>query len=227
MSKSPCIYVPAVGRLFVAAALAAVAGPGCIDWRPPVILPPGYLPAQMPLLPPPVTQQNPLLVAGVDKEVLWNALVDVVDDYFKVDKEERVRQVGDVQTEGRLDTLPRPASTILEPWERDGVTPQEKWEATLQSIRKYATVRVVPADGGYLVDVAVFKELEDLPKPDVGFISRTDQLLRNDDSVHRLSTPVGGEEPTIGWIPQGRDVALEQQILHDLAERISNPPQRF
>ena len=37
--------------------------------------------------------------------------------------------------------------------------------------------------------------------------------LRNDNSLKRVTSPVGGQQPTIGWIPQGRDVALEQTIL--------------
>jgi len=130
-----------------------------------------------------------------------------------------------VQTEGLLETFPRPSSTFLEPWEGDTVTNYDRLEATLQSIRRHATVRVVPSEGGYLVDVAVFKELEDVPKPENLFASRFN--LRNDDSLHRLSTPVGGEEPTVGWIPQGRDVGLEQKILSQLQVRLVNPPVPF
>lgn len=172
--------------------------------------------------PVPVVLQNPLLITAADRDFLWNQLVDVVDDYFKVEREQRVQAVGDVQTEGLLETFPRPTATFMEPWEGDAVTFYDRLEASLQSIRRHATVRVIPTAGGYLVDVAVYKELESVPKPEVLFASRFD--LRNDDSLHRLSTPVGGEEPTVGWIPQGRDAGLEQKILNQLQARLCNPP---
>lgn len=43
--------------------------------------------------------------------------------------------------------------------------------------------------------------------------------LRNDDSVQRFTNPVGGQPVSIGWIPLGRDVALEQTILGQLQAR--------
>ncbi len=210
---------------FLSAALTSLAL-GCIQWSLPQYTPPQIVMPQVypdvALAPVPVIMQNPLLIASVDRDFLWNQVVDVVDDYFKVSREQRVRLVGDVQTEGLLDTFPRPSATFLEPWDKDSVTTYDRLEATLQSMRRHATVRVVPAEGGYLVDVAVFKELEDVPKPENLFASRFN--LRNDDSLHRLSTPVGGEEPTLGWIPQGRDAGLEQKILTQLQARLANPP---
>ena len=183
---------------------------------------PGYFPPAMPVPTTVALQQNPAFIAVADKEYLWNQLVDVIDDYFKIDREQRVRQVGDLQTEGRIDTLPRPGATLLEPWEHDSVTFDDRLESTLQSIRRHATVRVVPTEGGYLVDVAVFKELEDLKQPELGFIGRF--YLRNDDSLRRLAQPVGGEEPTEGWISQGRDVGLEQRILAQAAIALGHAP---
>ena len=46
------------------------------------------------------------------------------------------------------------------------------------------------------------------------------QELRNDNSLHRVTNPVGGLRPSAGWIPQGRDLALEQIILAHLQERL-------
>ncbi len=191
---------------------------GCARYIGPAI--PAYVPPPIPFYPfGTVVQQNPALIAVADRDLLWDALVDVVDDYFRVKREQRVRQVGDVLTEGRLDTFPKPSATFLEPFEHDVPTTYDRLEATLQSIRRYATVRVVPSNGGYLVEVVVTKELEDIPHPEVGFISKFD--LRNDDSLRRLTQPVGGEEPTEGWILQGRDVLLEQEILRKLQARVA------
>ncbi len=178
-------------------------------------------------LPPP--QGNPIVVSSMDRDFVWDQVVDVVDDYFRVQHEERVRLVGDLLTEGRLDTYPRSGSTIFEPWNRDSVTAYDRWESTLQSIRRKALVRVIPSQGGFLVDVQVYKELEDVPRPETGVISTTNsQALRNDDSLQRVANPTAGQQPTLGWIPQGRDPALEQVILAHIQSRIggfSRPPQ--
>ena len=65
------------------------------------------------------------------------------------------RLIAGVLTEGRIDTFPLSGSTLLEPWRRDSTRGYEKWHATLQAIRRRATVRVIPTEGGYLLDVIV------------------------------------------------------------------------
>jgi hypothetical protein len=159
----------------------------------------------------------------MDRDFVWDQVVDVVDDYFRVEREERVRLVGDLLTEGRLDTYPRGGSTIFEPWNGDSADLYERWESTLQSIRRTALVRVIPAEAGFLVDVQVTKELEDVPRPETGAVSSTNaSALRNDNALRRVTNPLAGPPPTIGWIPQGRDMALEQEILAHIQARLSN-----
>ena len=58
--------------------------------------------------------QNPLYVPSSDREFLWNQFVDTIDDYFDIEREERVRLVGGVLTEGQIDTLPQPGATVLD-----------------------------------------------------------------------------------------------------------------
>ena len=198
---------------------------GCHAWHPP-----SYEPPLLDFGPLPPPQGNPIVVSSMDRDFVWDQVVDVVDDYFRVQHEERVRLVGDLLTEGRLDTYPRSGSTIFEPWNRDSVTAYDRWESTLQSIRRKALVRVIPSQGGFLVDVQVYKELEDVPRPETGVISTTNsQALRNDDSLQRVANPTAGQQPTLGWIPQGRDPALEQVILAHIQSRIGGfrPPPSF
>jgi hypothetical protein len=40
---------------------------------------------------------------------------------------------------------------------------------------------------------------------------------------------VGGQQSTLGWIPQGRDVVLEQTILAQIQSRLAGygPPRAF
>jgi hypothetical protein len=163
--------------------------------------------------------QNPMYVPLSDREFLWNQLIDTLDDYFEIQREERVRLVGGVLTEGQVETLPLPGATMLEPWREDSSPGFERRYATLQSIRRRAIVHVRPqTDGGYLVDVAVYKELEDLSQPEFSSVNvdglRTDGTLVRPEKNLRLG-PV-----TLGWIPVGRDMALEQRILTQLRGRL-------
>lgn len=167
---------------------------------------------------PPPMIENPLFVPAMDREFLWNQTVDAVDDYFRIEREERVRLIAGVLTEGRIDTFPVTGSTILEPWRGDSTPGYEKWHATFQSIRRRATVRVIPADGGYLMDVAVAKELEDLDKPENATAGGA--TLRYDGSLVRQEGAPGRYSITLGWIPIGRDVSLEQRILNDIRARL-------
>ncbi len=154
-----------------------------------------------------------------DREFLWNQLVDTLDDYFDIQREERVRLVGGVLTEGQIETLPQPGATMLEPWRKDSSPGFERRYATLQSIRRRAIVHVRPqADGGYLVDVAVYKELEDLSQPEYSTVNI--ESLRHDGTLVRPDSDVYVGAATLGWIPVGRDITLEQRILTELRGRL-------
>ena len=61
--------------------------------------------------------------------------------------------------EQRLERIQQDNSAKLEQMRQ---TVDEKLHATLQSIRRRATIRVIPTDGGYLLEVLVQKELEDI-----------------------------------------------------------------
>src|SRR5687768_12168579 len=147
--------------------------------------------------------ENPLFLPAMDREFLWNHTVDAVDDYFRIEREERVRLIAGVLTEGRIDTFPTSGSTLVEPWRRDSTAGYEKLHATLQSIRRRATVRVIPTEGGYLLDVAVHKELEDLDKPQNATAGGA--TLRYDGSLVRQEGAPGRFSTSLGWIPIGRD----------------------
>lgn len=164
-----------------------------------------------------VLLDNPMLLPIADQELAWNQVVDVVDDYFQIDREEPVRQIGNTLTEGRLATFPKTGATLLEPWDGDSASPYERLESTLQSIRRYAQVRVIPAGGAHWVEVNVYKELEDLRRPEMATVGAA--TFRYDDSLTRVTNPVVTQAVHEGWIPQGRDPALEQRILAELRAR--------
>jgi len=155
---------------------------------------------------------------------VWETVADTVDDYFKIEREEPVRLVGDVLTAGRIDTFPTVGATILEPWLGDSVGRDERLESTLQSIRRRAEVLVTPVAGGYEVEVAVWKELEDVVRPE--HATAGSATFRYDDSLNRITNPEIECDVNRGWIPQGRDTALEQRILGDLQAHCGRLPVR-
>jgi hypothetical protein len=163
--------------------------------------------------------ENPLFVPAMDREFLWNQCVDAIDDYFRIQTESRVRVDAGILTEGQIHTYPTTGSTWLEPWRTDSTRGYEKWHATFQSIRRRATLRVIPTEGGYLIDVYVLKELEDLDKPENATAGGA--TLRHDGTLVRQEGPAGRYSVTLGWIPLGRDMTLEQQILADLQARLN------
>ena len=160
--------------------------------------------------------ENPILLPIADHRCAWETMVDVMDDYFTIDREDPVRLIGGTLTEGRLDTYPTVAATVFEPWHGDSVGSAERIESTLQSMRRRAVVRMRPAQGGFLVDVTVLKELEDVVRPEHATAGAA--TFRYDDTLTRVVSPIGEQENNRGWIPLGRDPALEQRILGRLQQ---------
>lgn len=159
---------------------------------------------------------HPLHVNVYNREWAWEQIVDVVDDYFRIERERQVQLVGNVLTEGRIDTYPQLGATLTEPQLRDSVGRYNRWESTLQTIRRRAVVRVVPDATGYLIDVEVYKELEDLPQPEHATAGAAS--FRNDSALpSRRQRAESRLALSPYWIPLGRDAALEAEMKQRLA----------
>ena len=169
-----------------------------------------------------IQQANPAFIPIADREFLWNTLVDVIDDSYRIDREERVRLVDNELTVGRIDTHFESSAGWLEPWRSDTVTFFDRLEATLQSMRRKAEVHVVPVMGGFNVEVNVFKELEDVQRP--LYSTAASGTLRYDTSQRHTKSTVGDQPVVSGWIPQGRDAAAEQFIINQLMSRLGILP---
>ena len=74
-------------------------------------------------------------------------------------------------------------------------------------------------DGKFVEDEIVNKLLEDLPRPEYSTIGGA--TLQHSASHTRPQQTNGNRQTRLGWIPQGRDVALEQAILQDLQQRMA------
>gem|GEM_PF-377523 len=190
-----------------------------------------------PLVPgPPPAASNSVVIPPIDAEVVWQQMVDTVDDFFKIQSEQRVVFANGIPAEGRIDTYPQTGATLLEPWRGDSVGFRERLESTLQSIRRSGSMRLIPDPSGWRVEAVVLKELENLPRPMRATAGGAS--FRNDDSLYRYGTPlptlgqqvgdqprpVANPTPNLGWIPLGRDPLLEQKMLGKVLGRLGVAP---
>ena len=164
--------------------------------------------------------ENPMLVPVRDRNLLWNILVDTMEDYFVIRHEEQIQLVGNTLTEGYLQTAHADAATMFEPWRKDNAPGFDQLHATLQTIRRQAEVHVRPSRDGFRLEVIVHKLQEDLAQPEHATVGGA--TLRHSASHSRPRDFGALRTETLGWIPAGRDSALEQAILRDLQERIAD-----
>jgi hypothetical protein len=161
--------------------------------------------------------ENPMLVAMIEPDWAMSAVSDELDNYFRIAREERIRIVDGIITEGWIETHTKIGSTYLEPWRSDSTIGFERAHATLQTVRRWAKVRVIPNQNNYLVDVKVYKELEDMADPE--FSTVTGRIYRHDNTLDSDRDEMFIAQPNRGWIPMGRDHSLENKILQNIASR--------
>jgi hypothetical protein len=144
----------------------------------------------------------------------------VVSDYFPIAREQQVRRSGEAWSEGRIETAYQGGATWLEPFRKDSVGRFNRWESTFQTIRRSAVVRVIPDANGYLVEVVVQKEIEDLPHPERATAGAA-TFLNNESLPTQRAGDVSRTLSSPRWLPLGRDPALEAKMLADVHARLS------
>ncbi len=169
---------------------------------------------------------NPINVNTQDSEFLWNQIVDTVEDYFQIKSEQRPTRDNTQWFEGRLETFPQIGATYLEPWRKDALEGFQRWQSTLQTMRRTANMRVIPTNEGFSVGIEVIKELEDVDRSQ--FSSEGSAIARHDGTIVRTSANLAGQPITLGWIRQENDADLEQRLLREILGRVSNvqPPRK-
>jgi len=152
-----------------------------------------------------------VFVRGQNDEMVWEKTVDVVHDYFAIERENHFDNV--------IETHYKVGASLLEPWHHDTVGFENRLESTLQSIRRKAFIHVTPTGDGHLVSVQVYREREDVPaepKNSPGgatfrqYVPLQRELEIDEDDIARGR-----------WIPIGRDPRLEQEMLTSLQSRLS------
>jgi hypothetical protein len=154
--------------------------------------------------------QSPAAYARV-----FSRCLDVVSDYFVIDAPGTSRYAGIIRT------FPQIAPGIEQPWKPGSPDFYQRLLAFTQTIRHRAIVEITTGqDGGYFVEVKVFKELEDIPAP---------SRATAGEATYRQWTPLERQFSVIdigqfesNWIPIGRDPLLEQVILERIT-RLDTP----
>lgn len=155
-----------------------------------------------------------LFVATPNEELVWERSVDVLHDFqFEIARENRLGRT--------IETFPKVGSGLLEPWHHDSIGFENRLESTLQSIRRIVTLSLQPSENGqgYVVSVAVYKEIEDLDG--IAANSAGAATFSESTPLERDLDPVVGQSSPSRWVPLGRDPALEQAILERLRQVFS------
>jgi hypothetical protein len=188
-----------------------------------------YLPPQMKQRVPldgSIAVNNPVPLAEQDPEFLWLQIVDTVDDYFRIKTEQRFRRDAEQWLEGRIETFPEIGATSYEPWRKDALWGFQRWQSTLQTIRRTCYIRVTPMATGYSMAVEVVKELEDVDRS--ASSGEGSAAVRHDGGIVRSDQQLQSLPITLGWIRQENDVELEQRILREVLGRVTEvtPPKK-
>ena len=154
---------------------------------------------------------NPIQVRANNYDLVWERTIDTLHEYqFAISKENRLS--GEIETEYKT------GASLFEPWHFDAANTWERTEGTLQSIRRKILVHITQIDGGYMVSVEAFKELEDLPG--VASNAASGATFREGQPLRRDLNLVSGQTVPSGWIFKGRDKALEQSLIKDLVQNL-------
>lgn len=122
--------------------------------------------------------------------------------------------------DGRIETLPKTAPGVAQFLKPGSPDLAERVLATLQSYRHRATIRIIPTENkDFFIHVTVFKELESLPRP-VRSTAGGAIFIEDNNNVARQYELVDPTRFEANWIPKGRDIYLEQEILRRLREKM-------
>lgn len=136
---------------------------------------------------------------------VFETTLDVLDDYFDIATSDRYS--------GQIETEPLVAPGLVQFWRRGSPDPRERLLASLQTIRyRCKTLITAGPAGGYLVQVEVYKELEDLQPRPLRAIAGSATFLSN-ATVERQFDIIDPQVVDTQWVPLGREAALEQRIL--------------
>jgi hypothetical protein len=145
--------------------------------------------------------------------LLFERVLDVLDDDFEIAFASRY--------DGRIECKPKIAPGLEQPFKSGSPSLFERTLATFQTYRHRCMVLIQPVDKGYLINVTVLKELEDLKQPtrETG----GGAAFRSDADIDRRFETIDPAVVSFVWIPRGRDVPMEQKILRKIRWQVNEP----
>jgi hypothetical protein len=153
--------------------------------------------------------ENPVLISPGQPSpnayaVVWENVLSTIAADFEIAYSNR--------HEGRIITMPKIAPGYEQPWKPGSPDARERLLATLQTMRNRCIVQMRAApDGGYLVQVVVYRELLDQKRP---ARATSGPIFQDASTVDRQFEVVDPAIPVEGiWIPKGRDCAYEDYLL--------------
>lgn len=205
-SKRPITRRTLLASMLAIAATSITAGCGQLAYRLKNDVPDTFVP-------------NPLELPPANDVFVWSQVIDAVDDYFRIVREQPVQNSDGIILDGTVETSYQIGASLLEPWRKDSTAGFERLQSTLQSIRRRATVTVRPRGAAYTIEVIVQKDLEDTDRSQ--YATESTAAVRHDGTIVRQEDGYDDSPQTLGWIPLGRDASLEQVILRDIFGRIT------
>ena len=142
---------------------------------------------------------------------LFDKVLDVVGGEFDIAFSNRY--------DGRIESQPRLAPGLEQPWKPGSPNLYERIQAVCQTYRHRCFVLIQPErEGAYRINVTIFKELEDLPKPSRD--PSAGAVFRNDPSVDHVAEIVDQASASPSWIPKGRDYPFEHKLLRKIEDAL-------
>jgi len=146
---------------------------------------------------------------------VFEICLSVLDDYFEIAYANRY--------DGTIRTHPKIAPGLEQPIKFGSPDLRERLLATLQSIRYRSEIIIEPApQGGFNINVVVFKEVEDLARPIRATAGAA--AFQSDNTVDRQYEVVDPSFIDSNWAPLGREKHLEQAILQRISSLLGNLP---
>jgi len=143
---------------------------------------------------------------------LWSTAQEVLREHrFALDRVDRGA--------GVITTRPEGSQHFFEFWRHDVDTWSDRWEATMNSIRRWVEVTIRPAEDGIESEIAVVVHKER--------ISSADRQFNNTGAAFQFfgsSLPSTAGKPidpaADRWLSLGRDPAMELRLLNRIVERM-------
>lgn len=171
----------------------------------------------------PAAGPNPLIVSAEDFDDVFQASRDALHArFFEEDRVDR--------RDGVITTLPSTAGDSWEIWRRDSADTEGRALASLHTVRKTALVKIAEPDPGrYQVVVTVTVERQQAPDLEPTTTSELYSLYDSrgltwqsdrDPSGVASQAPRWERRTGVWWTDIGRDMALEEAILNDIAAKL-------